>query len=117
MNGWTIGRSWPDVGVGVAVAVVTGLALTACGSPVAGAPSERLDTRIVSSLRSGGHPGADDGGAAVLSAAARTTCGGEVWQAMVMRSRKPASTREPEVPAVAGDANRFVALALGTYCP
>jgi hypothetical protein len=119
MNGWTMGRTCSRVGIGVAGTIVTGLALTACGSPVAATSSERLDTRLVESLRSAGHPAPQGDGAAVLSTAARTTCGGEIWQAMVTRRQEPASTRHEaeEVSALAGDTRRFVALALGTYCP
>jgi hypothetical protein len=115
MNTWTIGRSSLSTGIRVALAVVTGLALAACGGPVAASSSERLDTRIVSSLRSGGDPAPQGDGASVLSAAARTTCGGEMWQSM--QGRKPASAHEPEVLTFASDARRFAALALGTYCP
>jgi hypothetical protein len=115
MNEWTMGRSSLSAGIRVALAIVTGLALTACGSPVAASSSERLDTRIVSSLRSGGDPAPQGDVASVLSTAAWTTCGGEMWQSM--RGRKPASTHESEVLALAGDARRYAALALGTYCP
>ena len=116
MNEWTAGRSRPMTGV--AMAIAAGLALTACGGPVA--PSERLDTRFFESLRSGDYPAShgDGDGAAMLSTAAWTACGGDAWRAVVTWRRKPTSARhETEAPAFAGDAGRVVALALGTYCP
>src|ERR1700712_3074980 len=115
MNEWTAGRSRPAVRA--AVAIVAGLALTACGSP--GASSGRLDTRrFVESLRSGDRSGSPDGGVSMLSMAARSAGGGDAWQSVVTWRRKPTSARhETEAPAFAGDAGRVVALALGTYCP
>jgi hypothetical protein len=112
MNEWTAGRSRPVAGV--AMAIAAGLALTACGGPVA--PSERLDTRFFESLRSGGHPAShgDGDGAAMLSTAAWTACGGDAWRAVVTGHRDPAPTRHE---TAAGDSQRLVALALGTYCP
>jgi hypothetical protein len=102
----------------VLAAAGVALVLAACGG-VDGSAA-RLDAQFVDTVRSEGHPVSGADREAALVAAARKLCVRRVRHRNQAQRHETALT-ERELDAVsqafAGDARRFAALALDTYCP
>jgi Protein of unknown function (DUF732) len=107
-------RVWVRVAVAAAGILV---ALAGCGSVGSAA---RLDARFLESVRADGHDVPGGAGEATLVAAARKICDRRIPHGSVEERRQAALTRDElatVAQAFAGDARRFAALALDTYCP
>ncbi|MDT7580122.1 MAG: hypothetical protein QOK35_1386 [Pseudonocardiales bacterium] len=102
-------------------ATVVGAAfvLAACG--VVGTSSAQLDAQFVAAVRADGHdvPQAAEQEATLVTAARKICARRQLLASPVERHRAALTLREIDAVSTtfAGDARRFAALALDTYCP